>query len=215
MVGIDLSRILFWLPAVIIAITFHEYAHGRVADFLGDPTPRYQGRLTLNPLVHIDPLGFLLLLFTGLGWAKPVQVDPLNFRGDRQKGMMLVALAGPFMNLGVAFTGALILSLALPDETIVGSINPLVGILRGIITINVYLALFNLIPVPPLDGAKVLAGLLPSNDFLYRLEIYGPLILLILIITGLVGEIILPLATYLISFISFLAHLVAVPFTGL
>ncbi len=214
MLDLSLTRLLLWLPAVIIALTFHEYAHGKTAERLGDPTPRYQGRLTLNPFVHIDPLGFFLLLIAGFGWAKPVQINPLNLRGDPRRGMMLVALAGPLMNILVAFTGALILSLALPDETALSSNNYLVGILRGIIIINVYLALFNLIPVPPLDGAKVLAGLIPSCEFLGSLETYGPLILLVLIFTGFMGKVILPLARFLIGLISAIAHWIAVPFIG-
>jgi hypothetical protein len=104
MLDISITRILLWLPAVLIALTFHEYAHAKVADSLGDPTARYMGRMTLNPLVHIDPLGFILLIVAGFGWAKPVQVNPLNFRGDRLQGMMKVSAAGPLMNLFVAFT---------------------------------------------------------------------------------------------------------------
>ena len=140
----DINQLLLWLPAVIIALTFHEYAHGRVADWLGDPTPRYQGRLTLNPLVHLDPLGFILLLVVHFGWAKPVQVNPLNFRGDRYKGMVLVSLAGLGMNLLVAFTAMLIATLAIPAN----ASGYLPEILNGIIFINIYLAVFNLIPIP-------------------------------------------------------------------
>jgi Zn-dependent protease len=114
MLDISITRILLWLPAVLIALTFHEYAHAKVADSLGDPTARYMGRMTLNPLVHIDPLGFILLIVAGFGWAKPVQVNPLNFRGDRLQGMMKVSAAGPLMNLFVAFTALLILNFALP-----------------------------------------------------------------------------------------------------
>jgi Zn-dependent protease len=211
---LSLSRILLWLPAVVVAITFHEYAHGKMADFLGDPTPRYQGRLTLNPIVHIDALGFLLLLVAGFGWAKPVQVNPWNLRYGPRQGMMLVALAGPLMNLVVAFTSAFILTLALPDLVILNSQNILVDILRALVVVNVYLAVFNLIPVPPLDGAKILAGLLKSSGPIYQLEAYGPVILLILVATGLIGKILIPVSEFVIYLLNLVAHIFALPFRG-
>ena len=103
MFDLDISRILISLPAIMIGLTFHEYAHGRMADYLGDDTPYYQGRLTLNPLPHIDWLGFLMLMIVGFGWAKPVQVNPYKLRGGVKNGMMLVSLAGPAMNIFLAF----------------------------------------------------------------------------------------------------------------
>jgi Zn-dependent protease len=193
MFNIDIYQLILWLPGVIIALTLHEYAHGRTADWLGDPTPRYQGRLTLNPLAHLDPLGFLLLLIVHFGWAKPVQVNPLNFRGDRHRGMMLVSLAGPGMNLLVAFTGALITALAIPA----GSTGYLPVVFSYIIVINIYLALFNLIPVPPLDGSQILAGLLRNDGIVYSLQRYGYIILLLLIFTGLVGGVLGPVTDFL------------------
>ncbi len=212
MFSFDLERLLVWLPAVVLAVTFHEYAHGTVADLLGDPTPRFQGRLTLNPLAHLDPLGFLLLLFAGFGWARPVPVNPAHFR-DPRRGMVLVAAAGPAANLLVAFTAALILVAALPNDAVLGSSHYLVAVLRALVTLNVYLAVFNLLPVPPLDGGRVLAGLVSSGEFIYILERYGPLILLVLIATGAIGRLLLPVATSTIGIISLLAHVLVALFT--
>jgi Zn-dependent protease len=193
-----ISQLILWLPAVLIALTFHEYAHGRVADWLGDPTPRYQGRLTLNPLVHLDPLGFILLLLVHFGWAKPVQVNPLNFRGDRYRGMVLVALAGAGMNLLVAFTAMLIATLAIPA----GSSGYLPEIMDGIIIINIYLAVFNLIPIPPLDGSQDLAGLLRNSEVVYTLQRYGYIILIVLIFTGIVGIVLGPVSGFIYNLFS-------------
>ncbi len=195
----SLTEMLIALPAIMIALTFHEYAHGKVADILGDSTPYYQGRLTLNPLPHIDWVGFLMLFLFHFGWAKPVQVNPLNFKNVSPKqGMMLVSLAGPGMNIFLAFLGMLALKFLLPfqgQEWVVVSIN----LIRPLIYINLILAAFNLIPLPPLDGSKVIAGLLPDSGakILYSLEPYGPLILLLLIVTGGAAYIFLPLANLL------------------
>lgn len=210
MFGLDVERLLLWLPAVIIALTLHEYAHARVADLLGDPTPRYQGRLSLNPLVHLDPIGFLLLLVAHFGWARPVQVNPLNFRGDKRRGMSLVALAGPGMNLLVAFTAVLIRTLAFPPGS---QVNLTVeSLINGIIFINIYLALFNLIPLPPLDGANALAGLVQSDRWLAGLERYGYLILIMLIFTNIVGMVLDPLAVGIYGLFNLLSQLLAAPF---
>jgi Zn-dependent protease len=194
MFNFDISQLLLWLPAVLIALTFHEYAHGLVADWLGDPTPRYQGRLTLNPLVHLDPLGFILLLLVHFGWAKPVQVNPLNFRGDRYRGMVLVGLAGAGMNLLVAFTATLIATL---DNIPAGGSGYLPAIMEGIILINIYLAVFNLIPIPPLDGSQVLAGLLRNSEIVYTLQRYGYIILIVLIFTGIIGIVLGPVSGFI------------------
>jgi len=189
------------LPAILIALTFHEYAHGKVAYMLGDDTPYYQGRLTLNPLPHIDWVGFAMLFIFHFGWAKPVQVNPNNFKDvGYKKGMMLVSLAGPMMNLFLAFVGMLALRFILPYQfTEWGSITA--SLLSPLITINIILAAFNLIPVPPLDGSKILAGLLPDigSRLMYSLEQYGMLILLILIMTGTASKIFLPVANVIYS----------------
>jgi len=200
---------LIWLPAILIALTFHEFAHGWVADRLGDRTPFYQGRLTLNPLPHIDWVGFLMLLIFKFGWAKPVQVDPRNFKNvSYKKGMMMVSLAGPGMNMLLALVSMLLLKLLIPYQS-----NEWVGLLAPLLTplvyINLILAAFNLIPVPPLDGSKILAGILPDSGarFIYSLEQYGPLILLLLIVTDMVGKILWPLVNILYGILNVIVAL--------
>ncbi|HHW61943.1 MAG TPA: site-2 protease family protein [Syntrophomonadaceae bacterium] len=193
-----------WLPAIIIGLTFHEYAHGKVADRLGDDTPYYQGRLTLNPLPHIDWVGFFMLLFFKFGWAKPVIVNPLNFKKvGVKRGMMLVSLAGPVMNIFIAFVSMILYKYLLLYSQAEG-VYLLIALLVPLIQINLILAAFNLIPIPPLDGSKILAGLLSDQgaETIYSLEQYGPLILLLLIVTGLVGKLIWPLVTALFNLLA-------------
>lgn len=195
---------LIWLPAIIIGLTFHEYAHGKVADRLGDDTPYYQGRLTLNPLPHIDWVGFFMLLFFKFGWAKPVIVNPLNFKKvGVKRGMMLVSLAGPLMNIFIAFVSMLLYKYLLVYSQAQWA-HLVIALLIPLIQINLILAAFNLIPVPPLDGSKILAGLLSDQgaETIYSLEQYGPLILLLLIVTGLVGKLIWPLVTAMFNLLA-------------
>lgn len=161
--------LLLSLPAIVIAITFHEFAHAWVADKLGDDTPRCQGRLSLAPDKHIDPIGFILLLFAGFGWGKPVQINPRNF--DRKismtKGEALVSIAGPLMNFILAILTLIIINVV--NLTGVLEAVPIkysliiAEILLSIFTINVSLGVFNLIPLPPLDGSKILMHFLPYN----------------------------------------------------
>ncbi|MEW6458507.1 MAG: site-2 protease family protein [Bacillota bacterium] len=187
------ERLIAWIPAVLIALTFHEFAHGWVAKRLGDYTAARAGRLTLNPIPHLDPIGTLLLFVVGFGWAKPVPVNPYNFHGDIKRGMMLVSLAGPGTNLVVAIAGAVILGVVMGTLHLTGDPHSmpafgnffLVRILDAVILVNLILAVFNLLPVPPLDGSKILAGLLPGRqEWLYNLERFGILILLVLVFTG-------------------------------
>ena len=155
------------IPGLLIAITFHEFAHAWMADRLGDDTPRRQGRLNLNPLSHLDPFGVILLLFAGFGWGKPVEINSNNFNRtiSVRKGNALVALAGPAMNFILAILFSIIYGLVLKFVNISNTttweiINT---ILQYIITMNVGLGVFNLIPLPPLDGSKILSAILPTN----------------------------------------------------
>lgn len=188
---------LYIIPALLIALVFHEYAHGKVADHLGDPTPRYHNRLTLNPLKHLDPIGVLVFWFAGFGWAKPVPINPLNFKGDRKKGIVLVSLAGPLTNLIIAFLAIILLRLQL----LLGPNIHFYQMTFYIVWFNIILAVFNIIPIPPLDGSKVLGGLLPHRyDYIFvQLEQYGFIILMVLIFTGVIGNILLPTANIILT----------------
>jgi len=179
----DLYQMALMVPAIVLGLTCHEFAHGWVADRLGDHTARYQGRLTLNPVAHVDVIGLIMLFIAGFGWAKPVPVNPYNLRGDRNQGMLLVSLAGPATNMLIAVLGAFVLGL--------GAWKLSLGedIFRYIIYINIVLAIFNLLPIPPLDGSKILAGLWPgSQQWLAYIENYGFIILLLLLLTGIIGR---------------------------
>jgi len=198
MFRLELGDMLVRIPALLIAITFHEYCHGRMADYLGDPTARYQGRLSLNPLVHLDPIGTLMLFFVGFGWAKPVHVNPYNFKGDKKLGMLKVAAAGPGANFSLAFFTMMlqgILFITLRNETLFITAN---SFFNSVVTYNIFLGIFNLVPIPPLDGSKILSGILPYRfDYYYRqLEQYGFLLLMLFIITGVFRTVIIPLAYY-------------------
>ena len=172
----DPLALLLFLPALIIAITIHEFAHAFLADRLGDPTPQLQGRLSLNPLKHLDPVGTLMFLFFRFGGGKRVEFAPYTLRHPRRDAA-LISLAGPAVNLVLATLLALILKFS-PSSLFSVFLIP-------IILININLAIFNLLPVPPLDGAKILYGFLPRdwadeyNDFMGR---YGTILLILLII---------------------------------
>jgi Zn-dependent protease len=180
-----LQTLVLMLPALLLAVTVHEVAHGWVADRLGDPTARLAGRLTLNPLPHIDPFGALAFVLAGFGWARPVPVNGHNLRRPI-RDMALVAAAGPLSNFVVAFLGLLALALV---PGLVGSpfvAAPVAGVLRYVYTFNLGLAIFNLIPLPPLDGGHFLPYFLPRGSWplLAQLQQYGPLILLLLVFSG-------------------------------
>lgn len=194
----SLVEVLLTIPALLVGLTFHEYAHALVAYKLGDPTAKNMGRLTINPIKHLDPLGTIFLLVFRFGWAKPVPVNPLHFRGDRQKGMLWVSLAGPGSNLVMALITAVIWKLVEPQNPIVGAV------LLNIFYINLILAVFNIIPVPPLDGSKILAGVLPRSysHVIYSLEKYGYVVLLLLMLFGIVGRVLMPVVQLLAALIT-------------
>ncbi len=184
------------LPAVLLAITFHEYAHGWAANRLGDPTAKLMGRLTLNPLSHLDPVGALALLIFKVGWAKPVPVNPFYLRNPR-RDMVWVSAAGPAINLFLAAISALIFRMV--EGMVIPAysrffMEPFFRMVYWSVVINVALAVFNILPIPPLDGSRILSGLLPRDKALIysRIEPYGIFILLGLIFIGAVDMIIWP-----------------------
>jgi Zn-dependent protease len=190
MIGnLDIPTLIARIIVLLTAFSVHEFAHAWSADQLGDDTPRMYGRLTLNPLAHLDPMGSLLLIVAGFGWAKPVPVNPYALERRTPAGMMLVALAGPVSNLLMAIIAAIPFKLGLisPNAINFGTILPtLPQFLMEFIFINLILMLFNLIPVSPLDGEKILYYFLPPNlaETFDRIRPYGPMIILILFIGG-------------------------------
>jgi Zn-dependent protease len=188
MLDLSLTTILYLAITMVIALTVHEFSHAWTADQLGDDTPRLNGRLTLNPLAHLDPLGSLLIILAGFGWAKPVPVNPYALQRRTRAGMMLVSAAGPFSNLLLAILASLPFRMGLIDPF--GSNTQIVIVaarfLFIFISINLVLLFFNLIPIYPLDGEKVAEYFLPpgGQDMLSRLRPYGPMILMGIIFLG-------------------------------
>lgn len=179
------QRLILQVPALLLAVTVHELSHALVADRLGDPTARRLGRITLNPLPHLDPLGALAFIIAGFGWAKPVPVNAANLRHP-QRDMARVAVAGPISNLLVAFAGLVAFRLVARFVETAFLADPILGVLRYVYLFNLGLAIFNLIPLPPLDGGHFLPYIFPRGSWtlLHQLEQYGPLILILLVVTG-------------------------------
>ena len=183
MFGFDLANLIAFIPGILIAMVIHEYSHARMAVAMGDFTPRMMGRLTLNPKAHVDWIGLLMLFLVHFGWAKPVIYNPRNFH-DVRKGELLTALAGPASNIVVAFLAAAFL--VAYDRFGLPLSAGLNLVLQYIILININFAIFNMLPLPPLDGSKVLMAFLP-NDLAYRLmelERYSFIILILLLYFG-------------------------------
>ncbi|MFR9240445.1 MAG: site-2 protease family protein [Clostridium baratii] len=186
--GYIYSKILM-IPAILLGFTFHEYAHAKMADKLGDKTARFQGRLNLNPLTHIDALGFLMILVVGIGWAKPVQVNPAAFK-DKYKDDLKVSLAGPLANLVVALFGGILLFIVMAlvfSNILTGALSQILhDISIQIIYINVMLFIFNLLPLPGLDGWSVFRDLSPKHFYRVSDKVYQYqfIILLAIVVVG-------------------------------
>ncbi len=185
-------------PPILFALSFHEAAHGYVALKLGDPTAKEQGRLTLNPVKHLDPWGVLAFFIIEIGWAKPVPVNPRYFKNPQQD-MLKVALAGPVSNILLAIISAIILKIVLTASVLpMVILEPLANMLVYSIRLNIALAVFNFIPIPPLDGSRILMGLLPP-DLAYKytkVEPYGFIVILFLFWAGLLSKVIMPIINY-------------------
>ncbi|MEC7799406.1 MAG: site-2 protease family protein [Candidatus Neomarinimicrobiota bacterium] len=180
---LPLEVLVLLIPVLLFALVFHEFSHGWVANKLGDPTAKYSGRLTLNPIAHLDMMGSLMILFVGFGWAKPVPVDS-RYLANPRTDMMKIAFAGPASNLLLAFIAGTFIRFT-------GNLGPLSSMLMMFTQINIMLAVFNMIPIPPLDGSQIFSGLMvrKNPDLVLKLQIYGPQILFGLILFGMLTRI--------------------------
>ena len=191
----NIGSFIILLPIRLVAIIGHELGHAWVSTKLGDPTPRNTGRLTINPLAHLDFYGTLLMLFTGFGWAKPVMINPMYYK-DRKKGTALVSIAGPLANLVMATVGMIIYALLVVLHAKMGLSKSVFGALSNIAYVFIYTNLcfmvFNLIPIPPLDGSKVLGMFLPDRTYYKMLEYeqFSMILIMVLSLSGAFSRII-------------------------
>ncbi len=188
----NFTELIYVVPAALLAICGHEYAHGYVSWKLGDPTPEIDGRLTLNPLDHLDPMGTLALIFFHFGWAKPVRINSWYYK-DRKKGVLMVSLAGVTANFLMALIGLIFMGLIykFTGGYVSGILLTFYNFFNYFVVLNVGLAVFNLIPIPPLDGAKTF-GILFKNDETYldsRVNMQGYVVIAVLMMTGIIGPI--------------------------
>lgn len=203
-----LLNLLLTIPGVLIAITFHEFAHAWMAVKLGDNTPKAQGRLSLNPFDHIDPIGFAFLIVAGFGWGKPVEIDSRNFNGkySLSKAEAIVAAAGPIMNFILAFIFMIIYYALFGATNVFAGLteqwqNVIKIIIIYIVSINIGLGVFNLIPLPPLDGSKILMHFLPAKgkEWFYNKQTIFYIVFVLLFVTGLSSVVVEPIFSAVFS----------------
>ena len=209
----QLRSILYVAPVMLLAIIVHECAHGWVSDKLGDPTPRMSGRLTLNPLKHLDPMGTLCLLVFHMGWANPVPINPYYYK-DRKKGLILVSLAGPIANMLLACISILLEGLLLLYAPNTVFFQTLAVLFWYSAVLNVGLGVFNLIPIPPLDGSKILFALLPDRIY-YTILRYEKYVMGVVILLVLVGVFDKPLSFLMVHVLQGFCTLTGMPLGGL
>ena len=208
-------NLLLTIPGVLIALTFHEFAHAWAANKLGDETPKHQGRLNLNPLSHIDPVGFIFLIVAGFGWGKPVQIDVRNFKGKYSisKAEAIVSAAGPIMNFILAFVFLIIYYVLFRVTNVISGLSVqwqqvIFLVITYTVSINIGLGVFNLIPLPPLDGSKVLMHFLPykGKEWFYKNQQIFYIVFLLLVVTGLSSVILNPIFNVIFSGLDWVAY---------
>lgn len=201
--------LLISIPGLLLALSMHEFAHGYAAYLMGDNTAKYSGRLSLNPLNHLDPIGTLCLFLFHFGWAKPVPINPYNFH-KRKSGIITVSLAGPIMNFVLALVCTVLINIIVRFAPANQFTQFIYMVVYYAVQLNVGLMCFNLIPIPPLDGSKVLIELLPYRyrDYFYQIERYSSLILMALLFTNVLNPILGTMRSYVLDVINFIVGLI-------